>query len=112
MRSSSELALRLYDEAVLPMTSNEDLPFLESIPDKGRITLFANAGCALTCPSKLCYKSISIMNKGKGGKFECSQPIKDRDLEGMVDFPLKPYIDMGFHRFKLLRARPGSMTGF
>ena len=52
------------------------------------------------------------MNKGKGGEFECSQPIKDRDLEGMVDFPLKPYIDMGFHRFKLLRARPGSMTGF
>ncbi|NIL95438.1 MAG: hypothetical protein GTO71_13630, partial [Woeseiaceae bacterium] len=85
---------------------------LEKIADPGRITLFANAGCALTCPSKLCYKSISILNKGKGGKFECSQPIKERDLEGMVDFPLKPYIDMGFHRFKLLRARPGSMTGF
>jgi hypothetical protein len=42
----------------------------------------------------------------------CSQPIKKRDLLGMVDFPLQPYIDLGFHRFKLLRARPGSMTGF
>ncbi len=31
---------------------------------------------------------------------------------GMVDFPLQPYIDLGFHRFKLLRARPGSYTGY
>ena len=105
-------ALELYDTVVLPMRLNEDFAFLEKIEDPDRITLFANAGCALTCPSKLCYKSISIINKGKGGEFECSQPIKDRDLEGMVDFPLKPYVDLGFHRFKLLRARPGSMTGF
>jgi hypothetical protein len=105
-------ALDLYDTVVLPMRLNEDFAFLEKIDDPDRITLFANAGCALTCPSKLCYKSISIMNKGEGGEFKCSQPIKKRDLEGMVDFPLKPYIDRGFHRFKLLRARPGSMTGF
>ena len=45
-------ALELYDEVVLPMTSNEDLPFLESIADKSRITLFANAGCAFTCPAR------------------------------------------------------------
>jgi hypothetical protein len=30
----------------------------------------------------------------------------------MVDFPLEPYIELGFHRFKLLRARPNAMTGF
>ncbi len=52
------------------------------------------------------------MNKGKGGEFECSQPIKKRELMGMVDFPLQPYIDLGFHRFNLFRARPGGMTGF
>jgi hypothetical protein len=107
-----DAAMELYDSVVLPMRLNEDLGFLAKIKCKDKITLFANAGCALTCPSKLCYASISKMNKGKGGKFQCSQPIKKRDQLGMVDFPLQPYIDLGFHRFKLLRARPGNMTGF
>ena len=104
--------LKLYDSLVLPMRLNEDFDFLEKIEAKDRITLFANAGCALTCPAKLCYLSVSKINKGNGGEFECSQPIKERKLEGMVDFPLQPYIDLGFQRFKLLRARPGSMTGY
>jgi hypothetical protein len=104
--------LKLYDSVVLPMRLNEDLEFLDKIEAKDRITLFANAGCALTCPAKLCYLSISKINKGKGGEFECSQPVKKRKLEGMVDFPLQPFVDLGFRRFKLLRARPGSMTGF
>ena len=105
-------ALKLYDSIVLPMRLNEDLDFLEKIEAKDRITLFANAGCALTCPAKLCYLSVSKINKGNGGEFQCSQPIKERKVEGMVDFPLQPYIDLGFHRFKLLRSRPGSMTGY
>ncbi len=105
-------ALELYDSVVLPMPCNEDFDFLEKIEAKDRITLFANAGCALTCPSRICYPSLSKINKGKGGKFQCSQPLKERDLLGMVDFPLQPYIDLGFHRFKLLRARPSGMTGF
>lgn len=105
-------ALEIYDAVVLPMRLNEDFEFLDEIDQKERIILFANAGCALTCPSKLCYRSLSKINKFKGGEFQCSQPIKDRDLLGMVDFPLKPYTDMGFHHFKLLRARPNSMTGF
>ena len=105
-------ALNLYDSIVLPMNINEDLDFLNKIKQKDRITLFANAGCALTCPSKLCYLSISKINKYQGGEFQCSQPIKERDLLGMVDFSLDPYIDLGFHSFKLLRARPNHMTGF
>jgi hypothetical protein len=104
-------ALKLYDSVVLPMRLNEDFDFLKKIEAKDRITLFANAGCALTCPSKLCYLSISKVNKGNGGQFQCSQMIKKRELEGMVDFPLQPYIDLGFHRFKLLRSRPGGLTG-
>jgi hypothetical protein len=107
-----EEAMKLYDSVVLPMPVNEDLEFLAEIENKDKITLFANAGCALTCPSRMCYPSISKLNKGRGGEFQCSQPIKDRDLLGMVDFPLEPYIDLGFRRFKLLRARPSSMTGF
>jgi len=105
-------ALSIYDSVVLPMRLNEDVEFLAKIEAKEKIILFANAGCALTCPSKLCYRSISIFNKGHGGDFECSQLHKGRELRGMVDFPLQQYIDLGFHRFKLLRARPGAITGF
>jgi len=105
-------AMELYDSVVLPMPVNENLEFLAEIKDKDKITLFANAGCALTCPSRMCYASISKINKGKGGEFKCSRPIKDRDLYGMVDFPLQPFVELGFHRFKLLRARPNNMTGF
>ncbi|MDJ0711202.1 MAG: hypothetical protein QNJ14_12460 [Woeseiaceae bacterium] len=107
-----EQAMDLYDSIVLPMIVNEDLDFLEQIHDKDKITLFANAGCALTCPSKICYVSISKANKGDGAEFRCSQSLKEREMHGMVDFPLEPYIELGFHRFKLLRARPGSVTGF
>jgi hypothetical protein len=102
----------LYDSVVLPMRLNDDLEFLGKIRDKDRITLFANAGCALTCPSHICYVSVSRANKPPGGEFQCSQPLKKRDMHGMVDFPLEQYVEMGFHRFKLLRARPGYVTGF
>jgi hypothetical protein len=105
-------ALEIYDSVVLPMRLNEDLDFLEKIDQKDRITLFANAGCALTCPSTLCYRSISKYNKGWDSEVECSLLYKDRGIRGMVDFPLQPYIDRGFHRFKLLRTRPGGITGY
>jgi hypothetical protein len=107
-----EQAMGLYDSVVLPMSMNEDLAFLESIEDKDKITLFANAGCALTCPSKICYVSMSKANKGEEPGPTCSQELKAREMHGMVDFPLEPYVELGFHRFKLLRARPGAITGF
>lgn len=106
-------ALELYDEVVLPMTSNEDLPFLESIAEKGRITLFANAGCAFTCPAKTCYVSVSKINKRDSEQaFQCSQSLKERELLGMIDFDVEALVEMGFHSFKLLRPAPGRMTGF
>ena len=46
-----EAAMKLYDSVVLPMPVNEDLEFLAAIEHKDKITLFANAGCALTCPT-------------------------------------------------------------
>jgi hypothetical protein len=107
-----EEALRLYDTIVLPMELNEDSDFLTGVPEKARVTLFANAGCALTCPSKICYVSISKLNKGQGGAFLCSQPLKDREMLGMVDFDLERLRALGFSRFKLLRSRPGNKTGY
>jgi len=106
-----ENAFELYDTVVLPMKLNEDPDFLTQIENKARITLFANAGCALTCPSKICYPSISKMNKFKGGEFKCSQTLKYREMHGMIDFDLDKLAALGFSRFKLLRAKPASIAG-
>ena len=105
-------AIAIYDSIILPMSANEDEAFLASIDNKDQITLFANAGCALTCPSKICYPSISKANKtGDKSLFRCSQQLKYRELLGMKDFDLDHLESLGFHRFKLLRAREGEMTG-
>lgn len=105
-------ALDIYDTVVLPMELNEDDAFLEGVPEKERVTLFANAGCALTCPSKICYMSISKINRTGEGEFMCSQPLKDRETLGMVDFDLSHLQSLGFSRFKLLRSRSGGLTGY
>ena len=105
-------AAKIYDTVILPMSCNEDESFLDSIEDKSVITLFANAGCALTCPSKLCYPSISRANKDNDPTlFQCSQKLKERELLGMIDFDLDHLQSMGFDRFKLLRSRKNGMTG-
>lgn len=107
-----EKAVKIYDTVVLPMSCNEDEAFLKSIEDKSIIRLFANAGCALTCPSKICYPSISKANKVKDRTlFRCSRQLKDRELLGMIDFDLNHLQSLGFHRYKLLRARDGGGTG-
>jgi hypothetical protein len=96
-------ALDLYDTAVLPMDLCEDEDFLAGLPDKDRITLFANAACALTCPSKICYRSISKFNKDGEAELLCSGHMKERTFRGMVDFDLRRLNDLGFTRFKVLR---------
>lgn len=103
-------AMDIYDTVVLPMYINQDLEFLKNTINKKRITLFANAGCALNCPSKICYPSFSKFNKFQGGEVQCSQSLKYRELNGMIDFNLKEYINIGFSRFKLLRSHGG--TGY
>jgi hypothetical protein len=106
-------AFELYDTVILPMASNDDEPFLKSIDNKKNITLFANAGCAYTCPSKICYASVSKANKvGDSSLFRCSQKMKERNTIGMYDFDLEYLRSLGFERFKLLRPRPGNQTGF
>ncbi len=107
-----ESALQLYDTAVLPMRMNLDLAFLARIPDKKKVTLFANAGCALTCPAKLCYASIAKANKFKGGATACSFSKVPRDLYGMLHFDLAALAGMGFVRFKMLRMREHGLTGY
>ena len=108
-----EAAFDLYDTVVLPMSANRDTQMLQEVPEKQRVTLFGNAGCALTCPSKICYPSVSKLNKFTGdAKFQCSQSLKSREMEGMIDFDLEALQELGFRRFKMLRSRPGETTGF
>lgn len=95
-------ALDLYDTAVLPMDLCENEQFLLQLPEKDRITLFANAGCALTCPSHICYASISKFNKDGIGELLCSQPLKKREMRGVVAFDLDRLQEIGFSRFKVL----------
>jgi hypothetical protein len=105
-------AAKIYDTVILPMICNEDEDLLNSIEDKSIITLFANAGCALTCPARICYPSISMANKTQDvSLFQCSRKLKPRELLGMIDFDLDHLQSMGFTRFKLLRSRPSGMTG-
>lgn len=110
--SELEQAMQVYDTVVLPMRYTRDRSFLEGVPDKSRIRLFTNAGCALNCPSKICYPAISRMNKYRGDEFKCSQTLKYRKMEGMIDFDLRMPIELGYRRFKVLRGRPGGITGY
>lgn len=96
-------SLDLYDTVVLPMDLCEDEVFLAGLPDKDRITLFANAACALTCPSKICYRSISKFNKDGEAELLCSGHMKAREFRGMVDFDLQKLMGLGYRRFKVLR---------
>jgi hypothetical protein len=106
-------AFAIYDTVILPMTSNDDKELLRAIDNKKNVTLFANAGCAYTCPSKICYPSISKANKtGDGSLFRCSQKLKERNTIGMYDFDLAYLQSLGFERFKLLRPRQGDKTGY
>ncbi len=108
-----EEAFRIYDTVILPMASNDDEKLLKSIDNKKNVTLFANAGCAYTCPAKICYPSVSKANKtGDQNLFQCSRKLKERNTIGMYDFDLEYLQSLGFERFKLLRPRQGDMTGY
>jgi len=108
-----EKAWSFFDTVVLPMPCNDDIDFLKSIDQKNRIRLFANAGCAYTCPSRICYRSFSQMNKFvDDASPQCSIPLKEREAKGMIDFDLQPLIELGFRQFKLLRERAAAQTGF
>lgn len=108
-----DAAFGIYDTVILPMISNDDEKLLKAIDNKKNVTLFANAGCAYTCPSKICYPSVSMANKaGDKSLFQCSQKMKERNTIGMFDFDLDYLQSLGFERFKLLRPRKHDMTGY
>lgn len=122
-------ALELYDTIILPMNLNYNTEFLSSIKTKERITLFGNAGCALTCPKRICYEVVSGLNKKlvvqnrvrryisfvfrMGLQIDwCSYRLHPRKLKGLVDFDLEYLYSLGFRRFKMLREHKKQRTGY
>lgn len=122
-------AFELYDTIVLPMNVNYNTDLLKSIEQKDRITLFGNAGCALTCTNRMCYDYISKANKTLGNtnafvqviyyyysfiirRKWCMHKIKPRNLHGIKDFDIDKFYEMGFTRFKMLREHSGRKTGY
>jgi hypothetical protein len=98
-------ALDLYDDVVIPMEMNDDDDFLESLPQKGRIMLFANSACAYGCPARICYAEISKFNQSKTNNLRC----KKEEL-GMLEyafyfFNVEKFNQMGFSNFKLVPAK-------
>jgi len=120
-------ALEIYDTVVLPMYLCEDPEFLRAIGPKDRITLFANGGCALNCPARICYTYVSKMNKfmdpdklyrrlmGRIGFIcsrHCSRFRLSREKRGVVYFDVEELAALGFRRFKILRRKPSGRTGY
>lgn len=124
-----EKALELYDTVILPMNLNYHTEFLSSLRTKERITLFGNAGCALTCPNRICYEVVSVLNKKLARQSPlrryisvmfrmglqidwCTYRLHPRKLKGMVDFDLEGLYNLGFRRFKMLREHKKQRTGY
>lgn len=105
-------AFDLYDIVVLPMDWNDDLDFLRRLEPKDRIQIFADASCAYTCPAKICYRSVSRINRGEAEPkdFECSQTDVFREQYGTVFFDIDRYAEMGYHHFKLVPVQHAIST--
>jgi len=98
-----EEAFRIYDFVVVPMEMNDDDNFLNSLPNKDRVIVFANANCAYNCSSRICYSAISkkFMQKSLPAQ-TCSVDILPRDQLGHIFFDLKKLVKLGFTHFKLV----------
>ncbi|MDX8399827.1 MAG: sulfotransferase domain-containing protein [Gallionellaceae bacterium] len=95
-------ALKLYDRVVLPMDKNDDDEFLQALPEKSRIVLFANANCGYNCEARTCYTAISQMHWDKQKTIDCSKSWLPRADLGYSFFDVDKFAAMGFHHFKLV----------
>lgn len=98
-------AFDIYDDVVIPMDLNDDDEFLESLPEKNRIMLFANAACAYSCPARICYTEISQVNQAKNNKVRCSKQEHGQLEHASYFFDVDKFYSMGFSNFKLIPAK-------
>lgn len=99
--------LEIYDIIVLPMDLYNDHTLLSTLGPKDRLRFFIQAACAFNCTAKICYKTISKINKlpvGQGNDlFKCSQTIKPRENLGYQEFDINALCEMGYTNFKAIR---------
>lgn len=104
--------LDTYDYVVIPMDRNDDDAFLERLPEKHRIILFGNAGCAYNCPARTCWFGFSQDNQGIEVTSGCSKERIPRPDLGMVYFDVHKLREMGFTNFKLIPKRSEQAEAF
>jgi hypothetical protein len=87
------------------MDLNDDDEVLESLPQKERIMLFANAACAYSCPARICYPEISKVNQAKSNKVRCKKEELGLLEYAFYFFDVDKFYSMGFSNFKLIPAK-------
>ena len=95
-------ALELYDQVVVPMEMNDDDDFLERIPWKGKVMLFANANCGYRCDVRSCWLGVSQFNQGREETADCSKTLSERQKMSKVFFNVGKFYTMGYRHFKLI----------
>jgi len=95
-------ALKIYDRVIIPMNKNDDDDFLQQLPEKSRIVLFANANCAYNCTARTCYAAISQVFWGLEKKSKCSKDWLPRPDLWLSFFDVEKFGQMGFQHFKLV----------
>ncbi len=117
-QSQIDDALKLYDIIVLPMHLCQQPETLKKLENKDNIRLFANGGCALTCPAHSCYRGISKDNKFPPQERTyvsvCSKTKLPRPELSVTNFDVEYLHSIGYNKFKLLRSRKrdGQETGY
>lgn len=104
-----ERNLELYDQLVIPMEMNDDDEFLQAIPCKEKIMLFANAACGYSCKNRTCWTSVSQKNQGRQETTDCSKDALYLKEVGKVFFNVGKFHEMGFRNFKLI---PSSIPAY
>lgn len=97
-----ERNLELYDQVVIPMEMNDDDEFLEKLPCKERVLLFANAACGYSCRNRTCWVGISQVNQGREETSDCSQGAAHLKNVGKTFFNIGKFYEMGYRNFKLV----------
>ncbi len=101
--SKVDKKLELYDYVCIPPEYGEDYDLLDKIKNKDGVILFASSRCERTCPKRTCYIDMSKGHQNPNHmQFNCSNPTGDKGERYYYEFNLKPLIDMGFNRFKLV----------
>lgn len=94
-------ALTHFDTIVPGQVCHEDIELLKLLPEKNRIRLFMQIGCALYCETHICYTAYSRYNRNESTPLLCATNLeKDAPRHRITHFDLLSFLDLGFTKFK------------